>query len=558
MTFDELQAQHKVHAQSLAASQHALVVSLSALEQHVQRNVDLQARNSELQTHNDSLQSRIESVEQQLDWFKRQLFGPKSERRGVDLNPEQLALFQSLVGEAASQAPAPTVDVPAHSRKTQRSGDEVNDQGLRFDDDVPIETITLSNAVLKGQDADQYEIIAWKASRRLASVPGTTVVLEYRRPVIKRKGSDELITTPAPDGPLGYAQVDVSFLAQMAVDKFCYHTPLYRQHQKLKDAGVTLARSTLERWMHQSISLLTPIAQAVMTSILGGEYIKVDETPIKFSQGKNKQTGRGKMKQGWFWPVMGEDGSIAFHFSPERGKRVLDELIGNGFAGTLQSDGYGVYARYTAQHEPITHALCWSHTRRAFLKAENTEPEAIAHVLTQIRALYAIERELRETGADTEKILQARETRSRPIVDSLFEWIDEQRQRADLLPKSEFAKALHYAAKREAGLRVFLEEACVELDTNDLERGLRVIPMGKKNWLFAMSEVGAEHIATIQTLLASCRAHDVNPYHYLVDVLQRVDVHPAKDIAELTPAQWKKTFTEKRFVSPLAIAQQAS
>ena len=520
------------------------------------RTARLEAMLSERDVQLAERDARIDNLQAQLDWFKQQLFGQKSERR-PEISPDQLALFSALLGEGSAPADE-SVPVPAHTRrKKQRSGDELNDKGLRFDPDVPIEEITLSCKELQGPEAEQYEIIAWKESLRLGSVPGTSVVLRYRRPVIKRKDADhtEIKTVPAPDGPLGHAQVDVSFLASMLVDKFCYHTPLYRQHQKLADEGITIARSALDRWCHQSIALLTPIAEAVKAAILGGSHLKIDETPIKAGRGKKKSDGRGTMKQGWFWPMLGEDGSIAFHFSPSRGKQALLDLIGEHYSGTLQSDGYDVYARFTAANESITHALCWSHTRRTFLKAEKSEPEAVGEILTMIRALYAIERELRETGADTEKILQTRIERSRPIVDRVFDWIKEQRHRPDLLPKSPFAKALNYAATREAGLRVFLSDPIVDLDTNDLERALRVIPMGKKNWLFAMSEVGAEHVATIQTLLASCRAHGTNPHDYLVDVLQRIDVHPAKDIGDLTPARWKEKFAENRMISMLAIAR---
>ena len=100
-------------------------------------------------------------------------------------------------------------------------------------------------------------------------------------------------------------------------------------------------------------------------------------------------------------------------------------------------------------------------------------------------------------------------------------------------------------------MRVFLGDARVALDTNDLERGLRVIPMGKKNWLFCSSEVGAEHVAIIQTLLATCKAHGINPFNYLVDVLQRIDQHPASRVHELTPREWQKRFADNPLRSPL-------
>lgn len=509
---------------------------------------DLQARMAATQAENTDLHGTVQSLQAQLDWFKRELFGSKSEKR-PEMSPEQLALFESLL-DGLPEPPPKKTDIAAHTRTTKRTGDEVNDTGLRFTDDVPIEVVEQSCPELDGPDADQYEVIAHKESYRLASEPGTSVVICYRRPVVKRKDSGKITQPAAPVGPLGHAQADTSFLSQMLIDKFVYHMPLYRQHQKLGNEGITLSRATLDNWTHSAIMLLKPIADAVMEGILAGGHIKVDETPVKAGRGK-KKNGQGKMKQGWFWPILGEEDDIAFHFSPSRGARVLKDLLEGKFEGVAQTDGYVVYKLYFGNDPNITHALCWAHTRREFLKAEVSEPQAAGEILTMIKALYAIEKQLRKDGASDKEILESRERRSEPILNQIFAWIKEQQHNPGLLPKSPLAKALNYAAKREAGLRVFIEDAWLALDTNDIERGLRVIPMGKKNWLFCSSEVGAEHVAIIQTLLATCRAHGVNPFNYLVDVLQRVDRHPASRVGELTPREWKERFGGDPLRSPL-------
>ncbi len=127
-------------------------------------------------------------------------------------------------------------------------------------------------------------------------------------------------------------------------------------------------------------------------------------------------------------------------------------------------------------------------------------------------------------------------------MDRIFQWIKGRIEDPSLLPASPLAKALGYATERETGLRVFLSDAWLDLDTNDLERALRVIPMGRKNGLFCTSEAGAQQVAAIQTILATCRAHDVDPYTYLVDVLQRINEHPASRVDELTPKQWRERF----------------
>lgn len=134
--------------------------------------------------------------------------------------------------------------------------------------------------------------------------------------------------------------------------------------------------------------------------------------------------------------------------------------------------------------------------------------------------------------------------------------MDQQLHDPALLPRSPLAKALNYAREREPGLRHFLKDAWLALDTNDLERALRVIPMGKKNWLFCSTEMGARHVATIQTLLATCRAHGIDAYAYLVDVLQRINQLPANRVHELTPRQWQQRYADNPLRSDLATAGQ--
>ena len=114
--------------------------------------------------------------------------------------------------------------------------------------------------------------------------------------------------------------------------------------------------------------------------------------------------------------------------------------------------------------------------------------------------------------------------------------------RETLLPSSLFAKAARYTLSREKELRVFLEYPDIPIDTNHLEREIRPIALGRKNWNFCSTELGAKYVGIIQSLLATCRVQGVDPYTYLVDVLQRIETHPAKDVAPLTPRLWKEHF----------------
>ncbi len=497
--------------------------------------------------HNETLTSRVSELERQLAWFQNQMFGQKSERRMADQNPDQLPL-SGLLGDAPKPQPVATETITYERGKAgkQRGSDCVTDSGLRFDDTVPVEVITVEAPELKGPDADQYEVVSIKSVHRLAQRPASFVVLRYDQPVVKRKGSNELVTHAAPGGVFDHSLADVSFLAGLLIDKFLYHLPLYRQHQRLQHAGIALSRATLTQLGKRSIELLRPIVAAQLRHILQSKVLAMDETPIKAGR-----SGKGKMKTGWFWPVYGEDDEIVFTYANTRAKKHIEQVLATHFKGTLISDGYVAYAGYTRAREDVVHAQCWVHSRRQFIEAETAEPDHVAIALQYIREIYAIEAQINAQSLVDEAKRDYRLVHSKPIVDAFFAWCEVQLTDQQLLPDNPLIKAVGYVLNRQGELRVFLEDPDVPLDTNHLERGLRPIPMGKKNWLFAWTELGAEHVGIIQSLICTCKLQGVDPFTYLVDVLQRISMHPASDVESLTPRIWKEKYSQSPMRSDL-------
>lgn len=502
----------------------------------------------ELQAKNLSLQEELAHLKNQLQWFKTQLFGAKSERRIVEENAAQGVLMGLFDTPPPIEPSESTAQVKSHERKKHRKDTHVTDTGLRFDDTVPVQEILVLPAELTGPDASQYETAFEQVTYRLAQQKASYVVLKYVHPVVRHKASATLIQNPAPTNVLERSLADVSFIAGMLVDKFTYHQPLYRLHQKLLADGIDLSRQTLTNIAQQGIELLKPIVDAMLEALPASPLLAMDETHILAGRKK-----KGKMHQAYLWPIYSASGDVVFTYSDSRSGKHLKIL--DDFEGILLTDGYEAYASYVKRRnllaplKPLTHALCWVHARRTFVKAEASEPQAAAQALEYIRVLYTHEEFLRETPLLPAARLQYRQDFQKPVVDAFFQWCREQLRRSDLTPKMPLTKALKYVLDREGGLRVFLSHSDVQIDTNHLERALRVIPMGRKNWNFCWTELGAKHVAIIQSLLVTCRLHGVDAYTYLVDVLQRVGMHPASRVHELTPQEWKKRFADNPLLS---------
>ena len=520
-----------------------------------ERIVETVGAHLQLQHEFDAMRVEFEAVRRQLDWFRRQIFGQKSEKRLIEANPHQMHLGELPIPTSAPEVPGK--EVAGHTRRPCSTDYTESEEAsaLFFDETrLPVETIAVANPETEGLAADQFEVIGEKVTHRLAQRPGSYVILKYVRPVIKRRDSATIHCPSAPAGVIEGSRADVSFLAGLLIDKFAWHLPLYRQHQRLIEAGIKVSRVWLTQLAAQAAGLLEPVYASQLASIRASRIKAMDETPIKAGR-----AGPGKMKGGYFWPIYGELDEVCFPFFDSRAHGNVEQVLGLTATerGVLLSDGYAAYAQY-AKKAGVTHAQCWAHARRKVIEAEPAEPALAAQALDHIGALYAIEAQIRDKKLTGEKKRDYRLLHARPRVEQFFAWIDRCFEAHGLLPSNPMTVAMAYARERRSGLEVFLTDPDVPIDTNHLERALRPIPMGRKSWMFCWTELGARHVGIVQSLIATCRLHGVDPYDYLVDVLQRVGQHPATDVAQLTPRLWKQHFAANPLrsdISRLAASQ---
>ncbi len=156
----------------------------------------------------------------------------------------------------------------------------------------------------------------------------------------------------------------MSFAAGLLMDKFAWHMPLYRQHQRLAAAGIRVSRPWLTQVAQAVISLLTPIYEAQFASIRSSRVKAMDETPIKAGR-----AGHGKMHTGYFWPIYGQLDEVCFPFHASRSADFVCHALGIKPVANavLFTDGYAAYEQY-AEKTGINHARCWAHGRRGVLR----------------------------------------------------------------------------------------------------------------------------------------------------------------------------------------------
>ena len=324
-------------------------------------------------------------------------------------------------------------------------------------------------------------------------------------------------------------------LAQVLVAKYADHLPLYRQESIYARAGVPLARSTLAQWVGSCGVQLQPLVDALRQEVLAHSIVHADETPVQMLKRGSERDGKTHRAYLWaYTPGRHEDlKAVVYDFCESRAGKHACEFL-NGWRGTLLVDDFAGYKQLMGEH--ITEAACWAHARRKFFELHAANKSQIAEfALNQLGRVYGVEQQIKELPQAQR--LEIRQRQSRPILDSLREWMVLQRQQ--VAPNSATAKALDYSLKRWVALTRFVDDAQLPVDNNWIENQIRPVAIGRNNWLFAGSLRAGQRSAAVMSLIQSARLNGHDPYAYLKDVLTRLPTHKASHIGELLPHRWQ-------------------
>ena len=358
-------------------------------------------------------------------------------------------------------------------------------------------------------------------------------VLRHVRPKLSCDACDRIVQAPAPSRPIDRGLAAPGLLAHVLVSKYADHCPLYRQSEIYAREGVDLDCSTLAGWVGATSELLAPLVEAVRSHVLSASKLHADDTPVPVLA-----PGNGRTKTGRLWTYVRDDRpsgdttapAVWFAYSPDRkGENPRQHL--KLFKGALQADAYAGFQQLY-ESGAIVEVACWAHTRRKFHEIHIAHASPItAQAIERIAALYAIEAEIRGSTPEIRKTI--RQARARPLLDGMKTWLEA--TLAKLSAKSDTAAAIRYALSRWPALTRYTDDGHLEIDNNAAERALRVVALGRKNYLFCGSNAGGERAAAIYSLLGSAKLNGLDPELYLHHVLDRIADHPISKINDLLP-----------------------
>jgi transposase len=509
------------------AGHTALTTTVRALPDLNQLNSDeLRALIVEQQQQLEARDSEIEQLKLLIAKLRRMWLGRKSEKLQRQIEQLELRLEALEMNQAEKDAVRP--------RTTETSKPAARPSRQPLPEHLPREVrMHLPKETACPDCGGALQKLAEEPSEILERVPARFYVIRQVRVKLACGSCDRIVEGKTPSRPIERGLAGPGLLAHVLVSKYGDHLPLYRQAEIFEREGVELARATLADWVAQTSELVKPLIEVLREHVMAGEKLHADDVPVPVLA-----PGLGKTKTGRLWTYVRDDRpageqtapAVWFAYSPDRKGEHPKEHLKN-FRGTLQADGYAGFDQIYEAGQ-IQEAACWAHVRRKFYDIEVAHKSAVAReALERIAALYGIEKEIH--GRAPEERLAARNERSRPLLESLKQWLEE--ILVKLSKKSDTAMAVRYALGRWEALMRYCNDGRLEIDNNAAERSLRAVALGRKNYLFAGSDRGGESAAALYSLIGTAKLNGIDPEAYLRNLLSRIAEHPINRIEELLP-----------------------
>jgi transposase len=485
----------------------------------------------------------------------RALYGRKSAKVGVD----QLALLFAELGKDLAPAGSDATESPpseaAESHKPDASGEvpqppeppkPPRGRGGRspLPPNLPRQEqiVQLPEAARTcSQCGANKTCIGHVESEVLEFVPAQfCVIVEKREKLVCPTCVEEGVVTAPSEKVMDRGRPGPGLLAHITVKKSQDSMPLYRQTQEYERYGVSLSPSTLGDWSAFALDVMRPVADRIAVHVVRSGYIRGDDTGLKVLDRDHPEG----VKRGHVWAFVGA-GLVAFHYAPNWKAEHPAGFL-RDFKGYLQGDGYAGYAAMLRDDDtgelvvPDARRLgCGMHIRAKFESATKTGDARAAVAIRYFQNLYRVEASCKNEGLSAEQRKARRDELSLPVVDELYAWIHELHLR--LVPKSPIFVATQYAINQEDAWRRCFTDGRFEIDNGEVERQLRRVATGRKNYLFAGSDKGAERLAVAYTVFGSCHMHGVDPWAWATDVIRKLQSGwPMSRLDELLPNVWAK------------------
>lgn len=463
-------------------------------------------------------------LQDEIAFLKRHIFGKKSERFISKPDGEQL-LFDEFKVEVPVSISAPKEqELPQLKEKIKPVRKPIDES--KFEQVI--------QEILPDGDISEMKYIGVEFSKYYELVDAKIVVRKIKR-FKYQKPDGEFITADLPYRPFAKSAVSSSIVSEVTVQKYVDALPINRLQQAWRRLGIEFPYSSLLDMPKMGYDLIMPLFEAFKKSIMNQSYLQVDESPIKVLCKEKKKTSHIGFYYVAHDPV---NQCVLYDYNKHKNYKQTGSFL-DGFNGkVLQSDGYEGYDAFIKSKPDIVHLYCMAHARRYFEKALDNDPQRAKHFLEKVQQLYQTERIIKEQNIIGDEKVRYRKEHASPILTDLGRWLHD--QRSQVAPKSSIGKAIAYSIERWNGLSAYCDYDFAQIDNNPVERSIRPMVIGRKNYLFAGSHESAQRAACFYSFFITCRYHGVNPKSWIEDVFEKIEHMKPSQYHTLFPQNWGK------------------
>jgi transposase len=444
-------------------------------EAEIQAAVEVQLQAAVDQAVQVAVKEAVEkAVRETTAALLRRFYGPRNER----FDPRQLLLF----GLKLDAMPLDEASIAEESREelaTRRVAKRHKHGRYPLPEHLP--RIDIEHDLDDAEKAcpacgTQRERIGQEVSEQLEYLPASFTVLRHiRHKYACRRceydGYHPQITAAAkPPQPIDKGLPGPGLLAYVATSKLADHLPLYRLEHIFSRQNLHIARSTMCAWLAAAGELVRPLVGRMTDRVLQSRAVHTDDTPVPI-----QSPGEGKCRKGRLWAYLGDAAHpyIVYDYTPDRTRAGPARWL-RDYQGYLQADAYGGYDGIYHSGKVIEVA-CWTHARRKFFEAKESDGRRAAEMLSMVQSLYAVEDAAKEL--DDARRRDMRQAQSVPILDRIKAWLDAEQQL--VLPRSEMGKAIQYALNQWNALCAYATEGFLAIDNNAAEREMKRVAIGR-------------------------------------------------------------------------------
>ena len=491
---------------------------------------------------------KINKLIDQLSWYRRKFWKSSSEKY-IPEDPNQCKIdFDGL--DVLPEEEEAIKDAEKEIITYEREKPNTKKQPVR----LPLpDYLRREEEIIEPEGIDESWVrIGEEVTEVLEHKPGELFVRRIVRPkyVLKtdtaqqeedtEESTEKIKIGALPMLPLPRSNAGPSLLAELLISKYMHHLPFHRQLAIFKQSGVSISASTVNGWFKGSSDLLRALYHRLREIVMETDYLQVDETTVPVIDNKKQRAAKS-----YLWVVRSViDNLLFFHYDQgSRAQRVVIDLL-RDYQGAVQTDGYAAYRIYE-QKKGVLLLGCWAHARRKFTEAMKEDKAGAEYALKQIGMIYKVEDMASDQEMDYEQRSELRKRLSYPILRAFEKWLEQYHTK--VLPKGRMSKAISYTYNIFHRLSRYHLDGRYQIDNNGVENAIRPLALGRKNFLFCGNHDAAENTAMMYSLLGCCKALDVNPREWLIDVLSRIPEYNndySMDLAELLPHRWNRNEVE--------------